>query len=103
MTTLELKDTKTIPDPIHTYPKNVRNSSTPLVIDNGKCIYLDIVLTFNFGTWTLNLFNLSSGSYQCRVGWATQKEPLLIFKNLVAKPRKERGKKVMIYEQRFRH
>jgi hypothetical protein len=49
MTTLELKDTKTIPDPIHTYPKNVRNSSTPLVIDNGKCIYLDIVLTFNFG------------------------------------------------------
>jgi actin-related protein 5 len=98
MTTLELKDTKTITDPIHTYPKNVRNSSTPLVIDNGKCSYLEIVLTFNCGTWTLILINLSSGSYQCRVGWATQKEPLLIFKNLVAKPRKERGKKVIIYE-----
>ncbi|XP_021941474.1 actin-related protein 5 isoform X2 [Zootermopsis nevadensis] len=67
MTTLELKDAKTVPDPIRTYPKNVRNSSVPLVIDNG--------------------------SYQCRVGWATQKEPLLIFKNLIAKPRKERGKK----------
>ncbi|KAJ9575058.1 hypothetical protein L9F63_007793 [Diploptera punctata] len=67
MTTLELKDTKTIPDPIHSYPKNIKNSAIPLVIDNG--------------------------SYQCRVGWATQKEPLLIFKNLIAKPRKERGKK----------
>lgn len=33
------------------------------------------------------------GSYNCRVGWATQKEPLLIFKNLIAKPRKERSKK----------
>lgn len=66
MTTLELKDTKTVPDPIHTYPKGVRNAA-PLVIDNG--------------------------SYQCRVGWATQKEPLLIFKNLIAKPRRERGKK----------
>ncbi|XP_069682790.1 actin-related protein 5 isoform X1 [Periplaneta americana] len=67
MTTLELKDTKTVPDPIHPYLRNIRNSSVPLVIDNG--------------------------SYQCRVGWATQKEPLLIFKNLIAKPRKERGKK----------
>lgn len=33
------------------------------------------------------------GSYNCRVGWATEKEPQLIFKNLIAKPRKERGKK----------
>lgn len=33
------------------------------------------------------------GSYQCRVGWATSKEPLLSFKNLIAKPRKERSKK----------
>lgn len=28
-----------------------------------------------------------------RVGWATSKEPLLSFKNLIAKPRKERSKK----------
>ena len=27
------------------------------------------------------------------MGWATEKEPQLIFKNLIAKPRKERGKK----------
>ena len=33
------------------------------------------------------------GSYNCRIGWVTDKEPLLIFKNLIAKPRKERGKK----------
>lgn len=33
------------------------------------------------------------GSYQCRVGWATQNSPLLLFKNLIAKPRKERSKK----------
>jgi hypothetical protein len=38
MATLELKDTKTAPDPIHTYPKSVRNALTPLVIDNGECI-----------------------------------------------------------------
>jgi hypothetical protein len=43
MTTLELKDTKTIPDPIHTYTKSVRNA-TPLVIDNGKCINSETVL-----------------------------------------------------------
>lgn len=28
-----------------------------------------------------------------RVGWATSSEPLLQFKNLIAKPRKERSKK----------
>lgn len=44
MTTLELKDAKTVPDPIRTYPKNVRNSSVPLVIDNGKCADFEIVL-----------------------------------------------------------
>lgn len=27
------------------------------------------------------------------MGWATENEPQLIFKNLIAKPRKERGKK----------
>ncbi|XP_066994709.2 actin-related protein 5 [Anabrus simplex] len=67
MTALELKDVKTTPDPIHEYPKSIQNNSIPLVIDNG--------------------------SYQCRVGWATEKEPLMVFKNLIAKPRKERGKK----------
>ncbi|GLH02555.1 Actin-related protein 5 [Gryllus bimaculatus] len=67
MTTVELKDLKTVPDPIHQYPKTVRSSALPLVIDNG--------------------------SYNCRVGWSINKEPLMIFKNIIAKPRKERGKK----------
>nr|CAD7430710.1 unnamed protein product [Timema monikensis] len=34
-----------------------------------------------------------SGSYNCRAGWGVNKDPSLIFKNLIAKPRKERGKK----------
>lgn len=33
------------------------------------------------------------GSYQCRVGWSIHEQPSLIFKNLIARPRKERGKK----------
>ena len=58
MTTLELKDAKTVPDPIHTYPKNVRNSSTPIVIDNGKYIYLEIGLYISF--WNLNFKSFPS-------------------------------------------
>jgi hypothetical protein len=42
MTTVELKDTKTVPDPVHTYPKSVRNA-VPLVIDNGECIDPEII------------------------------------------------------------
>lgn len=34
-----------------------------------------------------------SGSYQCRVGWSVSQKPLLIFRNLIAKPRKDRIKK----------
>lgn len=33
------------------------------------------------------------GSYECRVGWATSENPLLTFRNLIAKPRKEKAKK----------
>lgn len=33
------------------------------------------------------------GSYQCRVGWSIYDEPHLIFKNLIARPRKDRVKK----------
>ncbi|XP_046673502.1 actin-related protein 5 isoform X2 [Homalodisca vitripennis] len=67
MEILELKDIKTVPDPIHQYPKYAREGDVPIVIDNG--------------------------SYNCRIGWAVSESPLLIFKNLIAKPRKERGKK----------
>lgn len=55
MTTLELKDTKTVPDPIHTYPKSFRNA-TPLVIDNGKCIDSEIVLQISFLNMTCMIF-----------------------------------------------
>lgn len=67
MTTVDIRDVKITPDPIHSYSKQIRSSGTPLVIDNG--------------------------SYQCRVGWAVNADPLMIFKNIIAKPRKERGKK----------
>uniref|UniRef100_A0A1B6DIA0 Uncharacterized protein n=1 Tax=Clastoptera arizonana TaxID=38151 RepID=A0A1B6DIA0_9HEMI len=64
MEILELKDTKTVPDTFYPYSED---SSIPIIIDNG--------------------------SYNCRVGWITSQKPLLSFKNLIAKPRKERGKK----------
>ncbi|KAL3289491.1 hypothetical protein HHI36_022912 [Cryptolaemus montrouzieri] len=67
MDLLEFQDLKPSPDIVHSYTPSLRNNSTPIVIDNG--------------------------SYQCRVGWATSSEPLLVFKNLIAKLRKERYKK----------
>ncbi|XP_014235354.1 actin-related protein 5 [Trichogramma pretiosum] len=67
MEVLELKNIKIVPDIIHPYTEKIKSESTPLVIDNG--------------------------AYKCRVGWATEKEPQLVFRNLIAKPRKERGKK----------
>lgn len=48
---------------------------------------------FLWKQWFKYLILFITGSYNCRVGWATEKEPQLIFKNLIAKPRKERGKK----------
>ncbi|XP_059478228.1 actin-related protein 5 [Neocloeon triangulifer] len=64
----KLQDSVVVPDPIVDYSR-YNSANTPIVIDNG--------------------------SYQCRVGWAAESspEPAMIFKNLIAKPRKERGKK----------
>ncbi|XP_026321639.1 actin-related protein 5 [Hyposmocoma kahamanoa] len=62
-----LKDYKTVPDIVHEYEPTVKFGHIPLVIDNG--------------------------SYQCRVGWSIYDEPHLIFKNLIARPRKDRCKK----------
>ncbi|XP_063708449.1 actin-related protein 5 [Culicoides brevitarsis] len=64
---IELKGEKIVPDIVHEYTPKIRNGNIPIVIDNG--------------------------SYQCRVGWACNKEPSLTFRNLIAKPRKERNKK----------
>jgi actin-related protein 5 len=62
---LVLKDLKTVPDIVYEYSS--KDQKIPLIIDNG--------------------------SYQSRVGFANQKKPQLIFRNLVAKPRKDRNKK----------
>uniref|UniRef100_A0A131XM87 Actin-related protein 5 n=1 Tax=Hyalomma excavatum TaxID=257692 RepID=A0A131XM87_9ACAR len=52
------------PDNFFTYTDGVRLRKTPIVIDNG--------------------------SYECRVGWASDESPRMIFKNITAK---QRGKK----------
>lgn len=62
----ELRDARSVPDPIYPYSDSLRG--TPLIIDNG--------------------------SHHCRVGWATDKEPRIIFRNCYAKHRKDRGKKI---------
>lgn len=36
MKILDIKDLKTVPDIYHPYSSELRNSSTPIVIDNGK-------------------------------------------------------------------
>lgn len=93
MEIFELKDAKAVPDIIHLYPDKIKNESTPLVIDNGKIQNSSITqFTLLLIKLKLNIFKIT-GSYNCRVGWASEKEPNLIFKNLIAKPRKERGKK----------
>nr|XP_027214536.1 actin-related protein 5-like [Penaeus vannamei] len=60
----ELKDARSVQDPIHEYGPNYKG--VPLIIDNG--------------------------SYNCRVGWAIDQEPRVVFRNCYAKHRKDRGK-----------
>ncbi|XP_018333622.1 actin-related protein 5 [Agrilus planipennis] len=67
MELLEFKDWKSVPDIVHCYKSQLSISETPIIIDNG--------------------------SYQARVGWAISDAPLLSFRNLVAKLRRERSKK----------
>ncbi|CAG9768845.1 unnamed protein product [Ceutorhynchus assimilis] len=67
MELLQFLDTKSVPDIVHNYTPAHKNNSVPIVIDNG--------------------------SYLCKVGWSTNDEPLLQFRNLIAKPRRERSKK----------
>ncbi|XP_066295126.1 actin-related protein 5-like [Branchiostoma lanceolatum] len=64
------KDVKTQPDSFFTYPESLRGGKTPLIIDNG--------------------------SYQCKAGWASDKEPRLIFKNVMAKGRGKKETDVQI-------
>ncbi|XP_050439338.1 actin-related protein 5 [Adelges cooleyi] len=62
-----LKDLRSVPDKYYEYTQALRTWKTPIVIDNG--------------------------SFTCKAGWATSNSPNLIFKNILARPRKERGKK----------
>lgn len=62
-----LKDLKLVPNKYYDYTQTLRNSKTAIVIDNG--------------------------SFTCKAGWATSSVPNLIFKNILARPRRERGKK----------
>ncbi|XP_050528587.1 actin-related protein 5 [Daktulosphaira vitifoliae] len=62
-----LKDLRSIPDKYFEYTQALREFKIPIVIDNG--------------------------SFACKAGWATSTKPELVFKNLLARPRKERGKK----------
>lgn len=38
MDIIELKDEKTVPDPIHFYSSLLHDSATPLIIDNGNIV-----------------------------------------------------------------
>lgn len=58
------KDEKPVPDKMFEYTNQIRDNKVPLVIDNGSC--------------------------NCRVGWATDNKPKMIFRNVTAK---QRGKK----------
>lgn len=85
MEVLQFIDTKTVPDIIHTYTPELKKNAVPIIIDNGK-----------WATPHIDLKGLKwafAGSYTCRVGWATSSEPLIQFRNLIAKPRRERLKK----------
>ncbi|GAB6019434.1 Actin- protein 5 [Chamberlinius hualienensis] len=59
-----IQDLKPVADIFHPYSDVLRDSGIPIVIDNGSC--------------------------KCRVGWATDENPRLIFRNVLAK---QRGKK----------
>ncbi|KFB47054.1 AGAP004488-PA-like protein [Anopheles sinensis] len=62
-----IEDLKTIPDVVQPYPGPSGGREAVIVIDNG--------------------------SYNCRAGWMLTDRPALTFRNLLAKPRKDRNKK----------
>ena len=66
MEVLQFRDVKVVPDVVREYTGGLRKSSNALIIDNG--------------------------SYSCRAGWAASSSPL-VFRNLLAKPRRDRNKK----------
>lgn len=85
MNIIDLSDVKPTPDATYPYSTKIRNASLPLVIDNGKI--------FNKSAFKYIIYKSDPGSYQCRVGWSCDPDPILEFRNLIAKPRKDRNKK----------
>lgn len=85
-TVLILKDAKTAPDIVHDYTS--KEQKMPLI--------MWVQFDFNPKLW-FRLFQFyyfsDNGSCYSRVGFANHKTPQLIFRNLVAKPRKDRNKK----------
>lgn len=80
-----------IPIPLFIEPSQVGQ----LVFHKKRFGYMTEVSTNTATCLYLNIGNFYfTGSYNCRVGWSTSEKPLMAFKNLIAKPRKERGKKV---------
>ncbi|XP_055625059.1 actin-related protein 5 [Toxorhynchites rutilus septentrionalis] len=67
MNLFDIEDTKCKPDIVSVYPPTGLPTGVPIIIDNG--------------------------SYQCRAGWASKNAPTITFKNVLAKPRKDRNKK----------
>ncbi|EAT45925.1 AAEL002822-PA [Aedes aegypti] len=67
MSLFDIEDIKVKPDIVCTYPDPTVPPDAAIVIDNG--------------------------SYHCRAGWAGKDVPSLVFKNVLAKPRKDRSKK----------
>ncbi|XP_065091690.1 actin-related protein 5 [Ochlerotatus camptorhynchus] len=67
MSLFDIEDVKTKPNIVSVYPDPTVPPDAAIIIDNG--------------------------SYHCRAGWATKDTPSLIFKNVLAKPRKDRSKK----------
>ena len=61
-----LEDRKTSPSGYEDYSFQLRSGQRPIVLDNG--------------------------SYECRLGWAGETEPRLVYRNLLAKTRREKGK-----------
>ncbi|XP_040156020.1 actin-related protein 5 [Anopheles arabiensis] len=62
-----IEDLKIIPDIVQPYPDPSVGREGVIVIDNG--------------------------SFNCRAGWMLKEKPALVFRNILAKPRKDRNKK----------
>ena len=98
------KDVKSSTDPILNYDKG--KSGKVLIIDNGK---FSINSKFVWTSLLFSAFLLFKGSYNCRMGWDTSGEfeasslgsNGLVFKSVMVKTRKEKGKESELHVRSF--